>query len=364
MGQAATGNGVGEAPWVAARWVAEGRYVCPVPACDARPLATTALGMVCEACGLAFTRWRYCPSVCPGSLDRCDGDVGHGGQHVAYLAPGVAAATWGDADAPKQGPEASNGASAAQTAEAAQKLLEGLREGVEYTRGKLRDQQQRHARDMETSYADEWEPGTRRIASNLRAALAELRGAEAMHEALTRCQAPTPAPATEPPRCGWNAAGCQGTARHMVTRTSGGLATQTLPMCDRCASIHDPALGATSSYSLHDFVRREPIVARAATPAPTPTICVAWLDLASLTGSTQLAVVTVNEAGERRVVLDRTIDRRGHGAPMAATLSDVECALRPFGVTRVYGSSYCADVLKVSGGNPGGVPAYTLRRCG
>jgi hypothetical protein len=59
--------------------------------------------------------------------------------------------------------------------------------------------------------------------------------------------------------CGWRAYKCQGAAKHRVRlKANGNFVERTVPMCDWCASIFDPALGARSGYA-HDFLSREPL---------------------------------------------------------------------------------------------------------
>lgn len=65
----------------------------------------------------------------------------------------------------------------------------------------------------------------------------------------------TPAPRP----CTWGAGGCLRDAKHMVTiKLHSDKPEEERPMCDRCAAIFDPALGARSGYTL-DFRARRPI---------------------------------------------------------------------------------------------------------
>lgn len=58
--------------------------------------------------------------------------------------------------------------------------------------------------------------------------------------------------------CEWGAHECQGEPRHLVTIRQYSDRGQLLdvPMCDRCAAIFDPALGASSAF-VQQFVARE-----------------------------------------------------------------------------------------------------------
>lgn len=66
---------------------------------------------------------------------------------------------------------------------------------------------------------------------------------------------PAPAPVAAVPECGWRAGDCERTAKHLVTVR---FRSAPVPMCDPCARIFDPELGAVGGY-VREFMSRTPL---------------------------------------------------------------------------------------------------------
>jgi len=84
---------------------------------------------------------------------------------------------------------------------------------------------------------------------------------------------PPPVPPAQPgerrwdsellPSCAWRAGGCLGVAHHeVVMKDEGPNAGRAFFMCDSCAAIFDPLLGAYGGLS-RDFARRDVLVPKA-----------------------------------------------------------------------------------------------------